>query len=94
MEEFPDDFYKTKFVDNERKINYKNRMNKLKQYRKKIHEFIDNNKEQIKNGLIYEFEKFPDSGIIRELINELRVREFKVSSNFDIYRDKQILIIN
>ena len=66
----------------------------MKQYRKKIHEFIENNKNNVKNGLIYEFEKFPDSGIIRELINELRLREFKVSSNFDIYRDKQILIIN
>ena len=93
MDEFPKDFYKTKYVD-EPKKNYKNRMNYLKELREKIHNFIENNKDKVGTGLIYEFEKFPNSGIVRELINELSMRKFKVSSNFDIYRDKQILIIN
>jgi hypothetical protein len=91
MDEFPKDFFRHNFKE---KMQF---FNKKKDYinsiRKKVYEYILNNGKELNNGIIYEFNSFPTSDVVQIISTELRLRGFKVTSNFDIYRDKQIMII-
>ena len=91
MDEFPKDFFRHNFKE---KMQF---FNKKKDYinsiRKKVYEYILNIGIELNNGIIYEFNSFPTSDVVQIISTELRLRGFKVTSNFDIYRDKQIMII-
>ena len=91
MDEFPKDFFRHNFKEKMKFFNKKK--DYINSIRKKVYEYILNNGKELNNGVIFEFNSFPTSDVVQIISTELRLRGFKVTSNFDIYRDKQIMII-
>jgi len=91
MDEFPKDFFRHNFKEKMKFFNKKK--DYINSIRKKVYEYILNNGKELNNGIIFEFNSFPTSDVVQIISTELRLRGFKVTSNFDIYRDKQIMII-
>lgn len=91
MNEFPKNFFRHNFKEEMKFFNKKK--NYINSVRKEIYEYILNNSSELNNGIIYKFNSFPTSDVVQIISNELRLRGFKVTSNFDIYKDKQIMII-
>tara|TARA_E500000178_G_C16611453_1_gene569239 strand:- start:290 stop:568 length:279 start_codon:yes stop_codon:yes gene_type:complete len=91
MNEFPKNFFRHNFKEEMKFFNKKK--DYINSIRKEIYEYVLNKSGELNNGIIYKFNSFPTSDVVQIISNELRLRGFKVTSNFDIYRDKQIMII-
>lgn len=91
MDEFPKDFFRHNFKEEMKFFNKKK--DYINSVRKNIYEYILTNGKELNNGIIFEFNSFPTSDVVQIITTELRLRGFKVTSNFDIYKDRQIMII-
>jgi len=92
MEKFPSSFYRAKFITNPDALYSKKRV-QTEKYRKKIFDFINTNSRNLPNSLDYTFDKYITSDISQQLTNELRIRGFRVSCNYDIFRDRVLMRI-
>ena len=92
MDKFPNNFHRENFAINPDLLLSKKKLQTDK-YRKQIYDFITRHSNNLPNSLDYAFDQYITSDISQKLTSELRNRGFKVSCNYDIYRDRVIMKI-
>lgn len=92
MEKFPNNFHRDNFTVNPELLFSKRRI-QTEKYRKLVHDFIIEHSNNLPNGIEYIFDKYITSDISQKITSELRSRGFRVSCNYDIYRDRVLMKI-
>jgi hypothetical protein len=92
MDKFPNNFYRDNFVINPNTLYCNKRVN-TENYRKDIFNFIKDNSINLPNSINYSFDKYVTSDISQKITSELRSRGFKVSCNYNIFKECVIMTI-
>ena len=92
MDKFPNNFHRENFAVNPDLLMSKRRI-QTEKYRKLIYDFINENSNNLPNSIEYVFDRYITSDISQKITAELRNRGFRVSCNYDIYRDRVLMKI-